>query len=198
MALIAAQPDMTVVFNGEELPALMSWLETADKATTPDLVLLDLMVDRRPHVKPETVRKLIRAGFRVLLFSAVVSPPLARRLIRSGVHGLITKRDSEGSILVAMRSVLAGQTWVSPELAEVIAHDPKRPKLSDQEERALILYASGLSVDAVAESIGVKPDTVKKYLQRVRDKYAAVDRPLTSRLEWSRVAAEDGYSVLAE
>lgn len=198
MALIKTQPDMTVVFNGEELPEFMSWLETADRRSSPDLIMLDLMADRRPNAKPETVKRLIASGFRVVLFSALASPPLARQMIQAGVHGLIGKRDSEASILSALRAVLAGEWWVSPELAAVIAHDPKRPRLSDQEERALVLYASGLSIDAVATSIGVKPDTAKKYLQRVREKYAAVDRPLKSRLELSRTAAEDGYLALSD
>lgn len=194
-ALLNAQSDMSVVFDGEELPELVRWLEQAHQRVRPDVILLDLMVDRRPPVKPETVRELVRAKHRVLLFSALMSPPLARQLIRSGAHGVISKRDDEASILRAIRSVGRGERWVSPELAELIAHDPKRPKLSDQEERVVVLYASGLPVEAVAASIGVKPNTVKKYLQRVRDKYAAAGRPLSSRLTWSKVAAEDGYVV---
>lgn len=196
MALINAQPDMSVVYDGEDLPSFMTWLESTDRLARPSLVLLDLMVERGPHAKPETVRRLLATGMRVVLFSALTSPPLARRMIQSGVHGLIGKRDTESSILAALRAVLSGQWWVSPELAVLIAQDPNQPKLSDQEERALILYASGLSIDAVASSIGVRPDTAKKYLQRVRNKYAAVDRPLSSRAEWSRTAARDGYLTL--
>ncbi|MGO2139918.1 MAG: response regulator [Leucobacter sp.] len=198
VSLVSAQPDMAVTFAGEELPELVNWLEGAEEAERPDLILLDLLVDRRPAAKPEVVRRLIREGSRVLVFSAAISPPLTRQLIRAGAHGVISKRDPEASILAAMRTVLAGGQWVSPELAEIIAHDPKRPALSDQEERALVLYASGLSLESVATSIGVKPNTVKKYLQRVRDKYAAVDRPLASRIEWRKAAHDDGYLALAE
>lgn len=82
---------------------------------------------------------------------------------------------------------------MTPELATVIAGDPDRPKLSIQEERALVLYASGLTLDAVAESIGVKPDTAKQYLERVKKKYAAVGRPARTKVDLSRVALADGY-----
>lgn len=193
VALINAQSDMTVVFEGEELPELISWLATAAPESRPSLILLDLMVERRPSASPETVRQLVSSGYQVVVFSALASPHLARQMVQAGVHGLIGKRDSEASILIALRSILAGQRWVSPDLAVVIAQDTKRPNLSDQEERALVLYASGVSIEDVAASLRVKPNTVRKYLQRVRNKYAAVERPLTSRLAWNRTATEDGY-----
>jgi len=196
--LIGIQPDMTVTFEGEDLPQFMAWLETADETSRPELILLDLMAERGPNARPETVRQLVFAGFRVVVFSAIASPPLARQMIKAGVHGFISKRDNEQKIMAALRAIIAGDWWVSPELAVVIAHDQNRPKLSDQEERALILYASGLPLEAVSASLGVKPNTTKKYLQRVRNKYANVDRPLSSRLDWNQRAAEDGYLALAE
>lgn len=196
-ALLNHQPDLRVVFACEELPELMEWMETAGRNVLPDLVLLDLMVDRRPHADPRMVAKLLAhhryPGPKVVLFSALTSPPLARRMIQTGVHGAIGKRDSEASILQAVRAVLNGEWWVSPELAELIADDPKRPALSEQEERALALYASGSSIEEVAAAIGVKTNTVKKYLQRVRNKYAAAQRPLNSRLDLAKAAADDGY-----
>lgn len=191
--LINAQSDMSVVYAGEDLPSFMTWVEERNGFPGPHLVLLDLMVERGPNASPETVRWLVNSGMRVLLFSALASPPLARQMIRAGASGVIGKRDSETSILDAMRAVLAGEPWVSPELAVLIVHDPTQPKLSDQEERALVLYASGLPIEAVAASIGVKLGTAKKYLQRVREKYAAVDRPVMSRAELVRAAARDGY-----
>ncbi|WP_156758956.1 response regulator transcription factor [Microbacterium karelineae] len=191
--LVNAQPDMTVVHDGEDLPSFMTWLESTERQSRPHLVLLDLMVERGPDACPSTVGRLVASGIRVVLFSALASPPLARQMIRAGASGVIGKRDDEATVLAALRAVLAGQRWVSPELAVLIAHDPQQPKLSDQEERALVLYASGLSIDSVAASIGVKPGTAKKYLHRVREKYSAVDRPVTSRQDLIRAAARDGY-----
>ncbi|WP_181157579.1 response regulator transcription factor [Microbacterium sp. MYb62] len=194
-ALINAQSDMAVVYDGEDLPSFMTWLDKSARFSRPRLVLLDLMVERGPNASPEDVRRLVASGMHVVLFSALASPPLARQMIQAGASGVIGKRDSETSILAALRAVLAGESWVSPELAVLIAHDPNQPRLSDQEERALVLYASGLSIDSVAASIGVKPGTAKKYLHRVREKYAAVDRPVASREELIRAAARDGYSL---
>lgn len=201
-ALLNHQPDLHVVFGCEELPELMAWMESTDRRFLPDLVLLDLLVDRRPHANPRTVRDLVTSPraktTRVILFSALSSPPLVRQMIRAGVHGVISKRDNEARVLEAIRTVLAGGTWVSSELTTIYAGHPRRPHLSDQEERALVLYATGCSIEEVADTLGVKPGTTKKYLQRVRNKYAAVGRTFGSRLEMARAAAEDGYLVAIE
>lgn len=191
--LLASQPDLDVVFAGEALPDLLHWLRGAPPQHRPQLLLLDLMADRRDPADPVDVRRLVSGGVRVLIFSAMTSARLVRSMLESGVSGVIGKRDSEASILNAVRSTLSGREWMSTELAEVIAHDPQRPRLSDQEERALVLYSSGIPLDDVANSLGVKKDTAKKYLQRVRNKYAGAGRPMRSRLEMSRIAEADGY-----
>ncbi|UOQ56030.1 hypothetical protein MUN78_09975 [Leucobacter allii] len=194
--LVAAEGDLTTVYSGEDLAGFMDWLRESAEGERPHLLLLDLMVDRGKDADPELVERLVEAGLRIIVLSAMASPPLVRRMVRAGVHGVLGKRDREEDILAAIRSVLGGQSWMSQELATVIAHDPRRPKLSDQEERTLVLYASGLSLDAVAAAIGVKRDTAKKYLQRLRAKYAAAGRPMRTRFDLSRVASEDGYIAL--
>jgi len=190
------QPDMSVVYSGSTLPSFMEWLPTAPRQEVPELLVLDLTVERQEPADPLVVRKLIADGMRVILFTAMTSPPLVRQMLRVGVSGAIGKRDSEEHILLALRKVLGGSEWTSPELAAVIMQDSKRPQLSDQEERALVLYASGLTMSAVAAAIGVQPGTAKKYIQRVRSKYAEAGRPATSRSGLNRVATEDGYMEL--
>lgn len=54
---------------------------------------------------------------------------------------------------------------------------PERPKLSDQEERVLVAYASGATPDAAARRAGIKPGTAKQYLDRVKEKYRLAGRP---------------------
>ena len=194
--LIASQPDMSIVYSGSTLPEFMEWLSGVQAPEVPDLLVLDLTVERDDPADPIVVRKLIADGMRVILFTAMTSPPLVRQMLRVGVSGAIGKRDSEEHILLALRKVLGGSEWTSPELAAVIMQDSQRPQLSDQEERVLVLYASGLTLGAVADAIGVQPGTAKKYIQRVRLKYAEAGRPANSRSGLNRVATEDGYMEL--
>ena len=191
--LLGGERAFRIVHSAESLPDFMKWLSERHPGEYPHLLVLDLVVDRGPNVDPDVVEALVRAGVRVLVLSAMASPPLVREVLRAGVAGIVGKRDSERDIVSAAWSVLGSQRWMTPELASVIAGDADRPHLSDQEERALVLYASGLTLAAVADSLGVKPDTVKTYLERVKTKYAELGRTVRTKVDLSRAAIVDGY-----
>lgn len=191
--LVESEPAFRVVHSCETLAEHVTWLRTQGVEQRPHLLILDLVVDRGDDADPELVEGLVHAGIRVLVLSAMASPPLVRRMIRAGASGVVGKRDSEADIMAAIWSVLGRRKWMTPELAAVIAADEQRPKLSAQEERALVLYASGLTLDAVAASLGVKRDTARTYLDRVRDKYTAAGRTVRSKADLTRVAVTDGY-----
>ena len=68
-----------------------------------------------------------------------------------------------------------------------------KPKLSDGERWALLLYVEGNSTSQVAGEMNVQFETAKTYLRRVREKYQRVGRPTSTRSDLIRRAAEDGY-----
>lgn len=191
--LVAAQPGLRTVWSGETLPEFVAWAKDVREGDRPHLLLLDLMVERGPSASPEQIETVIRAGTRVLVISALASPALIRRVIRAGVSGVVGKRDTEADIVAAMWTALGQGHWMTPELASVIAGDENRPELSEQEERVLVLYASGLTLDGVADAMGIKADTAKKYLSRVKVKYADAGRPVNTKIELNEVARQDGF-----
>ncbi|WP_232678530.1 response regulator transcription factor [Nocardioides sp. R-C-SC26] len=182
-----------VVARCEHLPQFVAWLERAPREERPHLLVLDLSVDRGPAVDPELVASLVRGGLRVLVLSAMASPALVRQVMRAGVAGFVGKRDPATDLVDAVHTVLSGGEWMTPDMANVIVNDPGRPALSDQEERALVLYASGLTLEAVAAGIGVKRDTAKKYIDVVKRKYAEAGRSVRSKTDLYRAAVADGY-----
>lgn len=196
--LIEAQPAFSIVHSSEDLPTFVEWLGRADASEMPQLLILDLVVERGVNADPAIVRRLIDAGLHILVLSAMASPPLVREMLRAGVAGVVGKRDSEEDIVAAVWTVLGRRDWMTPELAAVIAGDESRPSLSAQEERALVLYASGLTLVEVAEALGVKRDTAKTYLDRVKAKYNEVGRPARSKVDLSRIALADGYLELEQ
>lgn len=191
--ILDAQEGLRVVSSCESLPELMTWLRTADRFSRPHLVILDLHVDRGESADPAAIASLVNSGIRVLVLSALTSVPLLRSALRAGVSGILGKRDTEQDILDAIWTVLSKGQWMTTDLAAVIAGDPNRPQLSAQEERTLVLYASGLTLDAVAAALHVKRDTAKQYLDRVKAKYAALNRPVRTKVEISKAARADGY-----
>lgn len=191
--IITKETDLCVVASCSTLPEFLEWVRRAPALQRPDLLILDLSVDHGPSVDPRTVEALTGAGLRILVLSALASPDLVRSVLQAGVAGVVGKRDSEEAVVQAIWAVLNDGEWMTPDLAAIIASDRDRPSLSDQEERALVLYASGLTLPAVAQALMVKPETAKTYLARVKAKYGAAGRPIRSKVDLSRAAHDDGY-----
>lgn len=192
-SLVDAQPGLKVVWSGETLPDFTAWLASAAPAQRPHLLLLDLRVERGPSADPAVVRELTRTGLRVLVLSAMSSPELVRKILRSGVHGVAGKRDSEEDLVAAVWTVIGGAQWFTPELVSVLAGGSNRPQLSGQEERLVVLYASGSTLAAAAAALGVRKDTAKTYLSRVKAKYAEAGRTVSTKLDLRTAAEQDGY-----
>lgn len=191
--ILGSQVGMQIVRSCETFPEFLRWWKVADVRQRPHLLILDLMVERGPSVDPDLLEPLIASGLKVLVLSAMASPTLVRQVLHAGVSGIVGKRDSEDTVLAAVRAVLRSGEWMTSELAGIIANDRERPTLSGQEERALVLYASGLTLQAVATAMNIKPDTAKQYLARVKAKYAAAGRPIARKVDLARVAWTDGY-----
>ncbi|KTS84954.1 hypothetical protein NS183_13620 [Microbacterium testaceum] len=171
----------------------MAWVREVPRENRPHLLVLDLQVDRGPSAQPEVVATLVQGGLKVVVLSALASVPVVRAVIRAGVSAIVGKRDSEEAILEAVHAALRGEQWMTEELAAVIASDPDRPTLSGQEERALILYASGMTIADVAEAMGIGWETTRQYLDRIKTKYTAAGIPVKSKLDLGRIAVADGY-----
>lgn len=193
--LVSSLDGIRVVWSGEKLTDFIDWARSLEVRSRPHLLILDLMVDRVGEVDPALVRKLVDGGLRVLVVSAMASVPLARSIIRAGVYGVVSKRDSEDEIIAALWAALERRHWITSEVASLIAGDANRPRLSDQEERALVLYASGLTLDEVARALGVQPNTAKKYLDRAKRKYIEAGEEVHTKIDIRRVVERDGLRL---
>jgi DNA-binding NarL/FixJ family response regulator len=204
---VAAVDDHPIVLGG-----IVGWLEAeqsdirvVDTATTVDgllmgpgrhaaVVLLDLDLGDGTTAD-RNVGAILDAGPAVLILAASDKPLSVRAAMRAGALGYVLKSEEDEAIRAAIRAVAAGEAWVSPRLAYILATDdaPDRPTLSPQETRALTLYATGMPLKSVARRMTIGEETVKQYLARVREKYARVGRAAATKLELYHRAVEDGH-----
>jgi len=159
-----------------------------------DVVLLDLDLGDGSTVT-DNVTAIRAAGPAVVVLSASDRPDAVRAAVRAGARGYALKNEPADQVRVAIRQVAAGGDWISPRLAYILATDDAtdRPTLSNQERRALQLYATGLPVKSVARKMKIGEETVKQYLGRVRQKYASAGRASPTKLELYYRAVEDGH-----
>jgi two-component system, NarL family, uhpT operon response regulator UhpA len=167
----------------------------ASDAYPVDVVLLDLELgDALPAaVKIATLRM---AGVATVVVGTTAAPAMVRECISAGALGFVPKSEDASVLLDAVRTAARGETYLSATVAAALLADDGRaeaaPRLSEQERRVLVLYASGLPMKSVARRLDVGYETAKSYLGRVRDKYALCGREARSKIDLRRRAVEDG------
>jgi two-component system nitrate/nitrite response regulator NarL len=189
MSWLADEPGLHIVATATTVDELLATRCTAD------VVLLDLLLQDGSS-PAANVRRLVEAGHRVLVISVWSDPAQVTATLSAGAHGYLTKDHDLASLADAVRSVAAGETVYSPELALAFLADtgPDRPHLSPQERAVLVAYASGMTLRAAARYIGVSPETAKTYLERVKGKYQELGRPTYTKLDLANRVREDNLA----
>ena len=184
VAVVIDRLEVEVVYQGAD-PAMVLSIDPL-----PDLVLLDLDLGNA-QADPELAGRLQAAGCRVLVVSAMADPALVAQMLGVGVSGFVSKSESPEELVKAIRYVLADGSWTSPEVAALVVDSVPRPELSPAQVRVLTLYASGMTLESVARSLGMSMGTASTHLKRARAKYAALGRPAGSRVDLYRTAVRD-------
>lgn len=157
-----------------------------------DLALLDLRLadGSDPFVN---VTALHDAGLRVLVFSSLESPYLARRALRAGVYGVVEKTAAVEVLCAAVAAACSGETFPTADWASYIDSDPGYVDFPPRLQQVLELYASGESGKRVASLTGLSAATVQDYVNRIRERYAQAGREATTKIELYKRAQEDGF-----
>ena len=158
-----------------------------------DVVLLDLDLGHEGQATVGDVAAMVERGWRVLIVSAMANVERVREFLRADVAGFVPKWEPHEALVYSILAAAQGADLTSREVAGIIASDddPLRPALSDQELRALQLYASGMKMTSVARQMNVSVHTAKEYIARVRVKYAAAGRPVNTKTALYREALRD-------
>jgi DNA-binding NarL/FixJ family response regulator len=174
-----------------------TWLELVHSANFPtQLVFIDFQLREQVSIEAR-VRTCRAAGAKVIVLSGLETTEARERALAAGAAGFVSKAQPLREIMDIARDVMG----VSGEAEEqrdwrplpVAQSTVERPKLSSGETEALKLYVLGNSTSEVAEIMGVRYETAKTYLRRVREKYARANRPASRKADLIRRAAEDGY-----
>jgi DNA-binding NarL/FixJ family response regulator len=172
----------------------LAWLRHTDRTQWPHLLVLGLSADPWSARELSALTALREAGIRVLALTASSSRTVARRLAEGGVEGFVSAADSEDDFVAAAAIVLSGGVIVTARAHDLLHATSAGTRLSAQEARVLSLYATGLTIAQVADTMGIRHDTARKYLNRVRNKFTSAGRPARSKLDLAQIAWADGYA----
>lgn len=188
MRLTQVLGEIDVVYCG---PSLAAALE-ATHGQSVDCAILDLdLGDGRSPVL--NTSDLVEAGHPVLVVSALADPATVRAALRVGALGFVSKQAPADELLASVQATLRGEPSTSRDVAAALySDDSPTVQLTDRERMAMVLYASGMKIEAVARRMGVKPATAAEFIKRVRGKYLKAGTPAPTKTDLYRLAREEG------
>jgi len=146
----------------------------------PDLVLIDISLADGSGIELFKRVKEERPHTRMLVISAYPEALYGERALRAGAMGFVSKQEPKETILAAIRNVMTGRRYVSPELAQRLigqALGQRRSEttlasLTDRELEVFRLIGTGCTSNSIANQIGVSVHTVESYRARIKTKLA--------------------------
>jgi DNA-binding NarL/FixJ family response regulator len=146
------------------------------KTHAPDLVLLDITL---PGLGGLEVLRRMQANnnkSKILMFSMHEDPVFASRALQAGAKGYITKNNAADHLVEAIESVLAGNVYLSPDMAQQLAmlnvssSTSELNDLSRRELEILRLVGEGKSINDMSDVLGISYKTVANNLTQIKSK----------------------------
>jgi DNA-binding NarL/FixJ family response regulator len=179
--VIQREPDLAVCGEAEDHQHA---LEAVEK-TRPNLVIVDLTLKNSHGLDLIKDLQVRRPDLAILVVSMHDESLHAERVIHAGAMGYITKQEATKRILIAIRTVLKGEIYMSEKSALRLASrmtsrpgsrpQPPIEKLTDRELRVLELLGKGLGTRQIADRLNISIRTVETYRARIKDKLQLKD-----------------------
>jgi len=177
--VLEPEPDIVVVgeaSDGQEATAKAQEL-------MPDVVLMDVRMPRRSGIEAAREIRDTLPHVRILMLTVSEEEADLYDAIKAGASGYLLKEISTEEIAQAIRSVVAGQSRISPSMASKLLTEfatmskqatERRlmppPRLTDRETEVLKLVANGLNNRDIARELYISENTVKNHVRNILEK----------------------------
>src|SRR4029077_8469380 len=144
-----------------------------------DVVVLDISMPDKNGIDTLRLLRHVKPELPVLMLSAYGEDQYAVNLLRAGASGYVNKEAASTQLVGAIRTVVRGRKYVSPNMAQVLAdgvsgdlETPLHSQLSQREFQIFTKLAAGAQVSRIAEELHLSVKTVSTYRSRVLEKMA--------------------------
>ncbi|MDG2348988.1 MAG: UvrY/SirA/GacA family response regulator transcription factor [Gammaproteobacteria bacterium] len=143
----------------------------------PHIVLMDIKMPGMGGL--EATKKILRTYSEVKIIALTVCEDdlFPSRLLQAGAYGYLTKGASVPEMVKAIRSVYAGQRYISPEIASQLAikhitdqGETPFDTLSERELQVALMIVNGHKVQEISDKLCLSPKTVNSYRYRIFEK----------------------------
>lgn len=182
-ALIESESDLTVC---GEAATCHDALEVIQK-NQPDLVLVDLELFGCNGLDLIKTMKMRHSTIPTLVLSMHDESVYAGRVLRAGAFGYISKLQLDETLLLAIRRVLDGETYMSEKMmqrfarkyigGQTLAAETPVDVLSDRELQVFRLIGQGRSTRQIGEVLTLSIKTIESHAEHIKHKLTLASAP---------------------
>lgn len=156
--------------NGRETVQLV-------KQHAPDLVIMDISMPELNGI--EATRQILQdaPGTKIIALSMHADKRFVGEMLSAGARGYLLKQSAMDELHQAIQTVMAGKTYITPEIAGVVIQEyvemkkgAEREELTAKEREVLQLIAEGLSTKEIALKLSVSVPTIETHRQHIMAK----------------------------
>lgn len=139
----------------------------------PDVLLVDLGLPDFDGLEVARVVQAQQPGIKVIVLSIDSAPATVRRALAAGVQGYVVKSGALRDLLQAIRAVVEGKPYLSPEIGQArraAGDNAQIPQLGPREREVLVLIAEGCRSHEIARRLGISLSTVEAHRRNIMRK----------------------------
>lgn len=175
--IIEGNPDMIICGEAGDGISALKLMRTL----SPDVLVTDLCMPRMDGLDVIKQVKDAFPGMAIVALSALNDFLYAERVLRAGAKGYVMKNEAAERMPLAIRSVMAGDTFVSEHISHSLLNtlfcgrvasrkDQPLDTLSDRELQVFRMLGEGLETRAIAEKLSVGVKTVETHVAHIKRK----------------------------
>jgi DNA-binding NarL/FixJ family response regulator len=174
--LINQQMDMEVCGEAEEARVVMGSIQQ----TQPDILILDISLKGPDGLDLLKSIRNLHPDLPVLILSMHDEAIYAERALRARANGYIMKQEATEKVLVALRRILSGDTYLSEAMSKKMLQQyidgapsllqSRIAVLSDRELEVFRRIGEGRATREIAEELHLSIKTVETYQAHIKDK----------------------------
>ena len=180
-SLLGAMADVQVVAeasSGEEA------LELAAREQ-PDVVLMDIAMKGITGLDAAARMRERHPGVRVVILSMHSGEEYVLQALRAGAAGYLLKDAATGELELALRSVMRGESWLSPAVSRQVVEgyvqragaEAPPDVLTARQREVLRLVAGGKSTKEIAFFLNLSVKTVETHRAQIMERLGIRDVP---------------------
>lgn len=176
-AVLLSHDDLTLVGeagNGQEAIGLC-------EKHHPDVVLMDILMPVMDGVAATQAIHDKWPDIRIIALTSYKEKDMVEGALKAGAMSYLIKNVSADELVGAIRGAMTGQPKLSPEAAQVLIQEMKKPStpsydLTEREKEILVLMVEGLPNTDIADRLVVSRSTVKFHVSNILSKLGVASR----------------------